>query len=146
MEEMLKKHSLLPGLQPQTRQKICPEELMVYPRKAETENNLKDSQAKLKGTSDKCYCFLSACCIPGTQSCLLYALTRNLSVAREAELFLSPFHRLQKLRPRELEVAAVGPEVGSVQLETLNSSWDSTLFWEWGQGVDGRFYYPPTQI
>ena len=112
MEEMLKKHSLLPGLQPQTRQKTCPEELMVYPRKAETENNLKESQAKLKGTSDKCYCFLSACCLPGTESCLLYALTRNLSVAREAELFLSPFHRLQKLRLRELESGSSGTRSG----------------------------------
>ena len=42
----------------------------------------------------------------------MYALTRNLSVAREAELFLSPFHRLQKLRPRELESGSGGTRSG----------------------------------
>lgn len=39
MEEMLNKHSLLSGPQPQTRQKICPEELMLYLQKADREES-----------------------------------------------------------------------------------------------------------
>ena len=39
MEEMLNKHSLLSGPQPQTRQKICPEELTLYLQKADREES-----------------------------------------------------------------------------------------------------------
>lgn len=70
MEEMLNKHSLLSGLQPLDKAEICPEELMLYPQKADREES-KTLQTKLKRTSNKCYCLLSACCIPGTESRLV---------------------------------------------------------------------------
>lgn len=80
------------------------------------------------------------------QSCLLYALTTNLSVTREAELFLSPFHRLKKLRLRELESCSARTRSGFCPVGDPEFFPGLDSFQEWGQGVDGRFYYPPTQI
>lgn len=76
----------------------------------------------------------------------MYASTTNLSVTREAGLFLSPLHRLKKLRLRELESGSAGTRSGFCPVGDPEFFLGLYSFREWGQGVDGRFYYPPTQI
>ena len=76
----------------------------------------------------------------------MYASTTNLSVTREAGIFLSPLHRLKKLRLREFESGSAGTRSGFCPVGDPEFFLGLYSFQEWGQGVDGRFYYLPTQI